>query len=202
MDTGTVIKLILIGDSDVGKTSIVTRFAEDRFTETSISTVGVEFSTRAIQIDNKIYFIQMWDTAGQERYRSVVKSYFKGAHGVFFVFDLTSQSSLKGLSKWISETDDISDKNIVKVLIGNKKDKVSDRQITTVDGISLAEKLNMYYYETSAIDRLSIDKIFDRMVKLVIKQYELQLNKPKEPSLLIRKDTKKLKKRKNCCKGI
>ena len=203
METGTVIKIILIGDSDVGKTAIVTRFAEDRFSETSMSTVGVEFSTRVIQLDGKIYFLQMWDTAGQERYKSIVKSYFKSAHGVFFVFDLTSKSSLKGLNAWISEVENKGDENIVKMLIGNKKDKENERQIKTIEGLSLAEKLNMDYYETSVLDKVSVDKIFDRMAKLVVKKKtELLLDIPRKNTILGRKDTYKVKKRKNCCKGI
>jgi len=199
METGSVIKFVFIGDADVGKTSLVLRFVEDKLPTSTSSTVGVEFNTRVIQIEGKVYFLQMWDTAGQERYRSIVKSYFKGAHGIFFIFDLTNRSSLKGLDNWITEVDNTTDSNAVRMLVGNKKDKEQNRQVTFEEGLSLAQKLKVEYHEASIHDRLSVDKVFDRMVKLVLNQYKTQLEAKKEPKNIIMRKEKNLIKKNNCC---
>ena len=121
-DTHTFAKLVLIGDIYVGKSSLLSRFTDDQFDEDYASTIGVDFRFRVIQVNQTLVNLQIWDTTGQERYKAVTEQYFKGAHGIILVFDLTSRDSFLNLHQWVEDLQDKVDKSVKFVAIGNKCD--------------------------------------------------------------------------------
>merc|ERR1712166_916991 len=126
-------KLLLIGDSGVGKSCLLLRFADDTYTETYISTIGVDFKIRTVEIDGKVIKLQIWDTAGQERFRTITSSYYRGAHGIIVVYDVTDEDSFTAVQRWLSEIDRYCHEHVNKMLVGNKCDlhqkKVVDLQL-------------------------------------------------------------------------
>ncbi|CBK20309.2 uncharacterized protein [Blastocystis hominis] len=157
--------VVLIGDSNVGKTNILSRFANDEFNLDSKATVGVEFSAKCVKVNNSIIKAQIWDTAGQERYRSITSAYYRGAVGALMVYDITSRSSFENVEGWLSELRQHSDGDMVVVLIGNKCDLANQRSISTDEARAYAEKHNMAFIETSAYERTGIDEAFTMVLK-------------------------------------
>ena len=122
-------KLLLIGDSGVGKSCLLLRFADDTYTESYISTIGVDFKIRTIELDGKTIKLQIWDTAGQERFRTITSSYYRGAHGIIVVFDVTDQESFNNVKQWLHEIDRYACANVKKLLVGNKCDLTTKKQV-------------------------------------------------------------------------
>jgi Ras-related protein Rab-11A len=133
-DYDLIIKLVLIGDSGVGKSNILTKYTKNEFHQNSRATVGVEFSTKKYTIDKVNIKAQIWDTAGQERYRSITTAYYKGAKGAFVVYDITRAASFENVDRWIRELRNCSDENVNITLIGNKSDLVDYREIKKEQG--------------------------------------------------------------------
>jgi len=156
-DYDYIFKILLVGNSAVGKSSLLMRFAEDLFSESFLPTIGVDFKIRTVEAAGSKVKLQMWDTAGQERFKSILNSYYKGAHGILLVFDITDKQSFKDLQVWLAEVEKYGRQDIVKILIGNKKDLESQRQVTTAEAKQFAESLGMKYLETSAKDGLNIE---------------------------------------------
>ncbi|KAI8982020.1 ras family-domain-containing protein [Mycotypha africana] len=154
-------KLVLIGDSGVGKSNLLSRFTSNEFNLESKSTIGVEFATKNLEIDNHTVKAQIWDTSGQERYRAITGAYYRGAVGALLVYDITRQSSFQNVQHWLKELRDHADPNIVIMLVGNKLDlSETSRQVSTEDGGSLAEQEGFLFIETSALDATNVDKAF------------------------------------------
>lgn len=143
-------KLLLIGDSGVGKSCLLLRFADDTYTESYISTIGVDFKIRTIELEGKTIKLQIWDTAGQERFRTITSSYYRGAHGIIVVFDVTDQESFNNVKQWLHEIDRYACQNVKKLLVGNKCDLASKRAVSTETAKELADSLGIQYLETSA----------------------------------------------------
>ena len=170
-------KLILLGDSAVGKTNILSKYLRDEFDQNSKSTVGVEFSTRNIKIDSYIIKVQIWDTAGQERYRSITNAYYKGAKGGLLIFDLTRRATFDSIDKWIPDLKTKGDENMVIVLIGNKNDLKEQRQVSTEEGEKKAKLFKLAYMETSALDGNNIENAFNELINTVYKKNYLKYEK-------------------------
>merc|ERR1712022_60157 len=147
-------KLLLIGDSGVGKSCLLLRFADDTYTETYISTIGVDFKIRTVEIDGKVIKLQIWDTAGQERFRTISSTYYRGAHGIIVVYDVTSLDSFNNVKRWLTEIDKYARENVNKLLVGNKSDAAegadSSRQVPMESGKTFAEERDIPFLETSA----------------------------------------------------
>ncbi|CAN8328552.1 unnamed protein product [Cochlearia groenlandica] len=159
-----VFKVVLIGDSAVGKSQLLARFARDEFSLDSKATIGVEFQTRTLVIDQKSIKAQIWDTAGQERYRAVTSAYYRGAVGAMLVYDLTKRESFDHIPRWLEELRAHADKNIVIVLIGNKSDLEDQRAVPTEDAKEFSEKEGLFFLETSALNATNVENSFNTLM--------------------------------------
>lgn len=162
-------KLLLIGDSGVGKSSLLLRFADNSFTESFISTIGVDFKIRTLDIDGTTVKLQIWDTAGQERFRTITSSYYRGAHGIIVVYDVTNNETFANVQKWLQEIDRYACENVHKLLVGNKCDLESKRMVDYRTAKDVADKFNMGYLETSAKSNTNVDKAFSQLAQGVMK---------------------------------
>ncbi|CDY10274.1 BnaC05g05170D [Brassica napus] len=157
-------KIVLIGDSGVGKSNILSRFTRNEFCLESKSTIGVEFATRTLQVEGKTVKAQIWDTAGQERYRAITSAYYRGAVGALLVYDITKRQTFENVLRWLRELRDHADSNIVIMMAGNKSDLNHLRSVADEDGRSLAEKEGLSFLETSALEASNIEKAFQTIL--------------------------------------
>ena len=196
-------KIVLVGDSSVGKTNLFLRYIKNEFDPQTKATIGVEFGTKIIKINNYNIKIQIWDTAGQERYKSITSAYYKGAQGAFLVYDITNKSSFLNIDKWIRDLKNNGDEKIVLFLIGNKNDLNDDRVIDTNEGKNKAKENKMFFLETSAKNNDNVDKAFDEIInnifnvyKNLIEEEDNTINKGNGIDIL---NTKDMNKKKKCC---
>ena len=164
-----IFKIVLIGDSSVGKTNILSKYLTDEFDPDSKATVGVEFGTKNFKIENNIVKVQIWDTAGQERYRSITNAYYKGAKGSLLVYDITNKKSFENLDKWISDLKTNGDDKLSIILLGNKSDLEDKRVISIEEGKNKAEFYKFAFMETSALNGSNIEKAFNELIMDVYK---------------------------------
>ncbi|KAI4299499.1 hypothetical protein L6164_032957 [Bauhinia variegata] len=157
-------KIVLIGDSGVGKSNILSRFTRNEFCLESKSTIGVEFATRTLQVEGKTVKAQIWDTAGQERYRAITSAYYRGAVGALLVYDITKRQTFENVLRWLRELRDHADSNIVIMMAGNKSDLNHLRAVSTEDAQSLAEKEGLSFLETSALEAYNVEKAFQTIL--------------------------------------
>ncbi|XP_063276586.1 ras-related protein Rab-11A-like isoform X2 [Prinia subflava] len=157
-------KVVLIGDSGVGKSNLLSRFTRNEFNLESKSTIGVEFATRSIQVDNKTVKAQIWDTAGQERYRAITSAYYRGAVGALLVYDIAKYLTYENAERWLKELQDHADANIVIMLVGNKSDLRHLRAVPTDEARSFAEKNGLSFLETSALDSTNVETAFHNIL--------------------------------------
>ncbi|XP_059065823.1 ras-related protein Rab2BV-like [Cryptomeria japonica] len=157
-------KVVLIGDSGVGKSNLLSRFSRNEFYLDSKSTIGVEFATKTIQIDDKTIKAQIWDTAGQERYRAITSAYYRGALGALLVYDITKNSSFDNVKRWLRELRDHADSNIVILMAGNKSDLNHLRDVSADDAQIFAEKEGLSFIETSALQSTNVEKAFQSVL--------------------------------------
>ena len=183
-------KVLLIGDSGVGKSCLLLKFTDRVFSDHYISTIGVDFKIQTLQLDDKIIKLQLWDTAGQERFRTITTSYYRGAHGIIIVFDITDKESFANIKTWITEIDRFASDNVCKILIGNKSDLEKQREVSIEDAKELANKYKIDYIEASAKDSTNVQQLFVELTRQ-IKEANVQkhINKiPEEKVNLIGKD--------------
>ena len=156
-------KLLLIGDSGVGKSCLLLRFADDTYTESYISTIGVDFKIRTVELDGKVVKLQIWDTAGQERFRTITSSYYRGAHGIIVVYDVTDQESFDNVKQWLSEIDRYASESVNKLLVGNKADLESQKVVDTATAKAFADEAGIPFLETSAKSATNVEQAFMAM---------------------------------------
>jgi Ras-related protein Rab-11A len=160
-DYDYLFKIVLIGDSGVGKSNILSRFTRKEFNLESKATIGVEFAQKSLEIDGKVIRAQIWDTAGQERYRAITSAYYRGAVGALLVYDISKASSFENVDKWLKELKDHADSQTVVMLTGNKSDLKHLRAIPTDEAATYAQKHNLAFIETSALDGSGVDQAFE-----------------------------------------
>eukprot|EP01084_Bolivina_argentea_P124723 220994_1 len=156
-------KLLLIGDSGVGKSCLLLRFADDTYTESYISTIGVDFKIQTIDLESKTIKLQIWDTAGQERFRTITSSYYRGAHGIIVVYDVTDRDSFQNVKQWLHEIDRYACENVNKLLVGNKSDLEEKRAVPFEEAKEFADSLGIEFLETSAKNADNVDNAFMTM---------------------------------------
>lgn len=165
-----LIKLLMIGDSATGKTSLLLRFAEDNFTPSFVTTIGIDFKIKTINVDGKRIKLQVWDTAGQERFRTITTAYYRGAMGIVLVYDVTDESSFHSVRNWFRNIDQHASADVEKVLVGNKCDKTNEKVIEHLTGQSLADEYGVKFYETSALDGTNVEAVFLDLAKVISKK--------------------------------
>ena len=187
----TTVRILLLGNSAVGKTSLIVRYIENKLYDSYLTTVGVDFRKKDIKIDGKVITLQIWDSAGQEKYQSISKLYYKKAQGILLIFDLTSRESFDGVVEWLKHIEDESGKDIPIVLVGNKND-LDNRIITTEEALEFANKRMLYFFETSAMSWFNINDAFYTIAKLTWKHVSQKEN---IKAVTVSKNTHKRK----CC---
>lgn len=184
-DYDYLFKLLLIGNSSVGKSSLLLRFSDNIFSEryqihwfSFLPTIGVDFKIRTFESSGSTVKLQIWDTAGQERFKTITASYYKGAHGIILVYDITDRQSFKDIENWLAEVDKYGNENVVKMLVGNKSDLEANRQVKTEEGKSLADSLGIKFLETSAKDAVNVEKAFTTLSNEIKSKVQGRPNKP------------------------
>jgi len=165
-----LIKLLLIGDSGVGKSCLLLRFSDDSFTPSFITTIGIDFKIRTIELDGRRIKLQIWDTAGQERFRTITTAYYRGAMGILLVYDVTDEKSFGNIRNWIRNIEQHATESVNKMLIGNKCDMVDKKVIETERGQALAEEYSIKFMETSAKNSINVDQAFINLAQDIKKR--------------------------------
>lgn len=189
-------KLLIIGESGVGKTCLLLRFTDDSFTANHLTTIGIDFKIKIINLEDKQIKLQIWDTAGQERFRTITKTYYKGAHGIVLVYDVTDENSFKNIRNWVRQIEQNAQSNVCKVLVGNKSDR-EDRKVTFEEGSKLAKEYNMQFFETSAKSNYNVNETFTFLTKEILNTCEV---KPSNAMKIEDKNKENKKEKKECCK--
>ncbi|XP_066523844.1 ras-related protein Rab-8B-like [Hoplias malabaricus] len=153
-------KLLLIGDSGVGKTCLLFRFSEDAFNTTFISTIGIDFKIRTVELNGKKIKLQIWDTAGQERFRTITTAYYRGAMGIMLVYDITSEKSFENIKNWIRNIEEHASSDVERMILGNKCDMNDRRQVSKERGEKLAIDYGIKFLETSAKTSINVEEAF------------------------------------------
>lgn len=169
------IKLLMIGDSGVGKTCLLLRYTNDSFSPTFITTIGIDFKVKTVKVEDKTVKLQVWDTAGQERFRTITTSYFRGAQGIVLVYDVTDRSSFENVKTWMGQIQQYADLNVNKVLVANKcdtdaTDSPQKRVVSTEEGKKLAKEFGLELFEASAKTNLNVSEAFTTISKQVVKR--------------------------------
>ncbi|CAI2380012.1 unnamed protein product [Moneuplotes crassus] len=164
-DYDYLFKILLIGNSGVGKSSLLLRFSDDTFTGNFMPTIGVDFKIRTLEVDGKTIKLQIWDTAGQERFKTITSSYYKGAHGIIVVYDVTDKESFKNIDTWMNEIEKHASDNVSRILCGNKSDLEDSRQVSTDEGKELSDTYNIRFIESSAKENANVEEAFTLMTK-------------------------------------
>eukprot|EP01105_Mastigella_eilhardi_P012335 TRINITY_DN2827_c0_g1_i1.p1 TRINITY_DN2827_c0_g1~~TRINITY_DN2827_c0_g1_i1.p1 ORF type:complete len:211 (-),score=70.18 TRINITY_DN2827_c0_g1_i1:162-794(-) len=160
-----LIKLLLIGDSGVGKSCLLLRFSDDSFTPSFITTIGIDFKIRTLELDGKRIKLQIWDTAGQERFRTITTAYYRGAMGILLVYDVTDEKSFSNIRNWIRNIEQHATEDVNKILIGNKCDMADKKVVDFERGRALAEECGIKFLETSAKNSINVEEAFITLAK-------------------------------------
>ena len=192
------IKIMIIGESLVGKTALITRYTKNTYGGAYLSTVGIDFQDKFLNINGKQIRIEIWDTAGQERFRNIAKNYFQSSNGFLLVYDITKKTTFEKLDFWNEQINLNAPKNTKYILIGNKIDLEKEREVQKVDGENFAQKNNIQFYETSAKDGTNVNYVFELLAKEIINNGENISTRNKRSSQVLKKKNTKDEK-KSCC---
>ncbi|KAF8598119.1 putative ras-related protein rab-18 [Ceratobasidium sp. AG-I] len=168
-------KILLIGNSSVGKSSILLRFSDETWLseDESSATIGVDFRVSKMDVLGKKVKLSIWDTAGQERFRTITSSYYRGAQGIILVYDVANRESFEALPRWFSELETYVSPSVVKIVVGNKVDKEFSRQVTTEEGRAFAERMGTLFVESSAKTKVGVQDTFRELVEKIVDTPEL-----------------------------
>lgn len=176
-----IFRICLLGDSSVGKTSLLTRYCDGTFKEKYSNTIGVDFRVVTLQHQDTIAKVHIWDTAGQERFKSIAINYFRSSHGFIFVYDITSQNSFRDVNNWIELAFSNNKNTVVNCLIGNKSDLEDKREVTTQQGEDVAKMRNFFFFETSALNASNVDRMFEMFTYKLIQYFNKNKEAYEEP---------------------
>ena len=166
MNDDSVYKVLLLGDSSVGKTCFLLKYTDKVFNEVYMSTIGLDYRLKTLTLKSgKKVKLQIWDTAGQDRFRTITKNYYKGAHGIILIYDVTNSDTYDNVENWISQIKEEASPNVVIYLVGSKIDLEEKRKVKTEDGQKIADQYNLPFIETSAKSDININETFDNLVE-------------------------------------
>ena len=165
------LKILLLGDSTVGKTTLILKYVDGFFPTIHVATIGVEFKKKKINIDGININLQIWDTAGQERFRGVTKTFLKGAHGIILIYDITNQKTFENVKNWINQIKEEVSNKVTIILVGNKIDDEDHRVVSTEQGEKMANDFGLMFFECSAKSGVNIDSTFNELVKKTVENY-------------------------------
>ena len=197
-----IFKVLLLGNSNVGKSSLFLRFVDDIWNDTFVPTIGVDFKIKTFEIDSKKIKMQIWDTAGQERFKNIISSYYRGAHGILLLYDVTDKDSFKNLSNWLIEIEKNASKNVLKVLIGNKSDLEDKRVISYNQGKEFADTYGLKFIETSAKKNLNVNEAFEtlgREIMIASAEKKITKQKPNKKISVAQAQDLNTQKKGGCC---
>lgn len=205
-----VFKVVLIGESGVGKTNLLSRFTRNEFNHDSRTTIGVEFSTRTLTLDGHLVKAQIWDTAGLERYRAITSAYYRGAVGALLVYDITKHQSYESVDRWLKELYDHADASILVMLVGNKSDlKDEAREVPTEEAKMYADSNGLLFMETSALDSTNVELSFETILRDIYKKVlKSKGGTPKENTVVLsnaassESQAQDAESKKSCCRNI
>ncbi|XP_002730366.1 ras-related protein Rab-10-like [Saccoglossus kowalevskii] len=190
-------KLLLIGDSGVGKTCILFRFSDDAFNTTFISTIGIDFKIKTVELQGKKIKLQIWDTAGQERFHTITTSYYRGAMGIMLVYDITQPKTFDNITKWLRNIDEHANEDVERMLLGNKCDMEDKRMIPKERGESIAREHGIKFLETSAKSNVNVEKAFMTLAEDILRKTPQKDSNPDSSSVSVHKETSSRKS--GCC---
>ena len=199
-----ILKILIIGDTSVGKTSILANYNGDNFDEKAIGTIGVEYLYKTITYKNMRIKLQLWDTSGEERFRSITKNFYRNANGVFLVYDITKEESFQNIRDWLRDIKEYNG-DLKIMILGNKLDLIDQRVVTTERATNYASRNNLQYLETSAKDGTNIQKSFDKLIELILggrTQEEILdeiVHKDTSLTLVSESKSKGKEQKKSCC---
>jgi Ras-related protein Rab-10 len=165
-------KLLLIGDSGVGKTCLLFRFSDDAFNTTFISTIGIDFKIKTVEVDGKKIKLQIWDTAGQERFHTITTSYYRGAMGIMLVYDITQEKTFDNIAKWLRNIDEHASEGVERMILANKCDMNDKRMVSKEKGDGIAREHNIKFYETSAKENINVEAAFMKLTEDILRKHE------------------------------
>ena len=169
-ETNYVFKVLLLGDSTVGKTCFLMRFTENTFQEIHMSTIGTDCRFKKMKIDDKKEAtVQIWDTAGQDRFRAITKNYYKGAHGIILIYDVTNQKTFENVRNWVTQIRENASEKAIIYIVGNKIDDKQNKVVTKEDGEKMAKEFDLKFFEASAKEDINIAPTFEALVKDIYK---------------------------------
>ncbi|OMJ82977.1 hypothetical protein SteCoe_16188 [Stentor coeruleus] len=196
MENEYFFKIVMIGDSGVGKSCLLTRYAEDEFNESYTATIGVDFRSKILTVDNNFVKLQIWDTAGQERFKAITTTYYRNSDAIILVFDKNSHDSFRHINDWMKEINDHGFENVVKMMIGNKVDLGND--VSKEEAEDKARSFGIEYVETSAKNSYQVDLAFINIARQLIKESKEFGSSPKMPKLVLASEETK-DSYDNCC---
>jgi Ras-related protein Rab-35 len=193
-------KLLIIGDSGVGKSSLLLRFADNTFTGSYITTIGVDFKIRTIEADGEKVKLQIWDTAGQERFRTITSTYYRGTHGVIVVYDVSNGETFANVKRWLHEIDQNCEL-VNRILVGNKNDDPNTKVVLTEDAQRFADQMNIKLFETSAKENINVEEMFMAITQMVLRTKKEQRDRAQaaQSDGIKLGDKKGGSKKKKCC---
>ena len=183
----------------MGKSSVILRYIEDYFSGNMMSSIGVDFKTKQIEINDRLIKMQIWDTAGHEKFRTITTSYYKSAHAIIVLYDITDINTFEHVKNWMIDIDKFAKQGVLRLLIGNKIDLNDNRQVTKEAGETLANKFGVNFFEVSAKDNININELFLETAKSLLEKNENMINNEIGSNVVLNKNKVKLKKKKKCC---
>ena len=196
------LKIVVVGDSGVGKTNLIRRFIQDDFQSNSKATVGVEFFSKSFKMNDNVFKIEIWDTAGQERYKSITAAYYKGAKGGLVVYDVTSKTSFDNVDNWVSEIKEKASTDMKTMMIGNKIDLKDERAVSTEEALEKAKLLELPLMEASALDSTNVKQAFYDLLKEMYKEVKKTIDvveQAEKQNEGVQLDTNQSDEKKGCC---
>ena len=188
-----IYKILLLGDDNIGKTSILLRYTDRIFNGPPLTTIGLDYRLKSIKLKNgKSVKLQIWDTAGQDRFRAITKNYYKAAHGIILIYDVTDRRTFQSIRNWVSQIRQEDSEKVTIYLVANKIDKEGERKVEKEEGENLAKELGLPFIEVSAKDGINVDEIFEDLVERIYKIYG------DDPQSAMKLSLSQSKKKKNC----